>query len=59
MTTEAPCLIGLQFREPDFKCPDEFPFGLPWLAEFELSFNTSVTFFVGVSLSSRRIRRFC
>ena len=53
VSTEPPFLTGLQFREQDFKCPNEFPFSLPWLAEFELCFNTSVTFFIGENGSGK------
>ena len=48
-----PFLVGLQFRDEDFKRPERFPFDLPWLASFQLRFTTPVTFFVGENGSGK------
>lgn len=48
-----PYLIGAQFRDSEFQCPDEFPFNMPCLAEFELNLPTDVTFFVGENGSGK------
>lgn len=50
---DPPYLLGVQFREDDFVLPKSFPFGLPWLENFELKFDSSVTFFIGENGSGK------
>jgi predicted ATPase len=48
-----PFLIGSQFRDPDFKPGEKFPFNLVWLKDFELQLDSAVTFFVGENGSGK------
>ncbi|MFT5304442.1 MAG: putative ATPase [Mariniblastus sp.] len=48
-----PYLVGVQFRDFQFKRPNKFPFNLPWLEDFELEFPSPVTFLVGENGSGK------
>jgi len=51
--TDPPYLLGVQFRDESFQRPNKFPFDLPWLEDFELSFDSQVTFLVGENGSGK------
>ena len=51
--SDPPYLLGTQFRYDDFARPNKFPFNLPWLENFELTFDSPVTFFVGENGSGK------
>jgi len=51
--TDPPYLLGTQFRDDEFERPERFPFNLPWLEDFELTFDSPVTFFVGENGSGK------
>ncbi|MDG1874542.1 MAG: AAA family ATPase [Mariniblastus sp.] len=50
---DPPYLRGMQFRDDEYERPPRFPFNLPWLKDFQLNFDSWVTFFVGENGSGK------